>query len=280
MVSGRSGSSATAKWVQIPSRRSSGRAVTAATRSGASSGAQPTRCIPVSTLRWTGSGSAARSATALASASMPGSVYTTGVSPASTTTGAEPAGGSDSTRIGASSPAARQGRALLDERDAQPGRARLEGGAGHRDRPVPVAVRLHDGEERRRIGERGQPARVARTAPRSTSPQVGRTSGTASVTCPRLPVARGRRVTIPTRRPSASTTGMWVTSRSCICAANVSERVVGPRRLVLGDHELLDRRGDHPAQLALEVLLRAGQLDADTEKVEPGGRAGGWTRRR
>ena len=49
---------------------------------------------------------------------MPGSVYTTGVRAASTTTGAEPAGGSDSTRIGASIPAAR--RAVPSSTSATP----------------------------------------------------------------------------------------------------------------------------------------------------------------
>ena len=80
-VYGFSGSSATARCVHTPASASSSRAATCAASATASSGVQPTRCMPVSTLRCTASGSARpASATALASASMPGSVYTTGVS--------------------------------------------------------------------------------------------------------------------------------------------------------------------------------------------------------
>ena len=56
-VNGSSGSSATAQWVHSPSSDRSGSACTSSARRTTSSGAAPTRCIPVSTLRWTGTGS-------------------------------------------------------------------------------------------------------------------------------------------------------------------------------------------------------------------------------
>jgi hypothetical protein len=55
-VNGLSGSSATAQWVQTDSSTSAGCAATALARPTTSAGAAPTRCIPVSTLRCTGTG--------------------------------------------------------------------------------------------------------------------------------------------------------------------------------------------------------------------------------
>src|SRR6266536_1212817 len=106
-VYGLSGSSATARCVRTPSRRSSVRAAIDSASANASSRVQPTRCMPVSTLRWTRRGSAPESATALASASMGAGVYTTGGRASGTTAAAASGGGSDSTRTGASIPAAR-----------------------------------------------------------------------------------------------------------------------------------------------------------------------------
>ncbi len=52
-MNGLSGSSATAQWVNTPSSSSSGRRSISRATASASSGATPTRFIPVSTLRWT-----------------------------------------------------------------------------------------------------------------------------------------------------------------------------------------------------------------------------------
>jgi hypothetical protein len=46
--------------------------------------------------------------------------------------------------------------AFLHQRHAEPGGARLEGGEGHCDRAVPVAVRLHDRHEPGRAGPVGE----------------------------------------------------------------------------------------------------------------------------
>ncbi len=71
-VYGSSGSSAIAKWVRTPSSTSSVRSSTRCASATAPSGATPTRCIPVSTLRCTARGSPVpRSATAFASESIP-----------------------------------------------------------------------------------------------------------------------------------------------------------------------------------------------------------------
>ena len=159
-VYGLSGSSATAKWVRTPSRRSSSRVAIDSASAHASAGAQPTRCIPVSTFRCTGSGSAPVSATALARASMPAPRVDDGREAEG-----DDRGGGGGRRLGQDEDGrvdagGAQLGALFDERDPEPLRAGVERGARHRHGPVPVAVGLHDRHERRRRRDAGERADV------------------------------------------------------------------------------------------------------------------------
>ncbi len=64
----------------MPSSTKVGSATTAAAMVRRSSGAAPTRCMPVSTLTWTPTGRPAAAAAAL-QAAMPSAEYSVGVSP-------------------------------------------------------------------------------------------------------------------------------------------------------------------------------------------------------
>ena len=84
----------------------------------------------------------------------------------------EPGGHSDSTRIGASMPACAQPEALLDEGDAEPGRAGLEGGPRDGDVAVPVGVGLHDRHQLAALERRAR-ARCARSRRDRRRPRSG-----------------------------------------------------------------------------------------------------------
>ena len=64
----------------MPSSSSSGSAATVAAMARRSSGAAPTRCMPVSTLTWTATGRPAAAAAA-PKAAIPPAEYSVGVSP-------------------------------------------------------------------------------------------------------------------------------------------------------------------------------------------------------
>ena len=155
-VKGWSGSSATAQWVHTASSSRPGSPTTLWAKARASSGAAPTRCIPVSTLRWTRSGVAA------SRPPRPRSVGRVHGRPGgrgrrrrrTRRGGARTAAGSGRRCRGP------QHRALLDQGHRQPGRTPVERGPGHRDGAVAVAVGLDDGAHRGRRGPFDQEADV------------------------------------------------------------------------------------------------------------------------
>ena len=120
--------------------------------------------MPVSTLRWTASGIAAPvAATALASASIPLAVYTTGVSRVHDGLGrvGHRLRQHEDRRVDAR---VAQLDAFLDERDAEHRGARVDRGPTHRDRAVAVAVGLDDREQLGRRGDRLQRPNVVAIA--------------------------------------------------------------------------------------------------------------------
>ena len=126
-----------------------------------SAGRAPTRCIPVSTLRWTRCVAAPLSTTAAARRSMPSAVRHRGDEAVGDEVGRRLAGGcSLSTRIGASIPAWRRATPSDDQGDAQAGGAGRQRGPADRDRAVAVAVGLDDGPHLGRGGGDAQQADV------------------------------------------------------------------------------------------------------------------------
>ncbi len=116
-------------------------------------------------------------ATALASASIPDSVYTTGVSPCASTVSAAPAGASDSKSTGASIPASRSctpsSTSATPSHDAPASSAARATGTAPCPYPFAFTTASTARERRCRTG----PATLWRTASRSTSHHTARSRG-------------------------------------------------------------------------------------------------------
>ena len=109
-VNGLPGSSATAQWVKTERRSRVGSAAMARAMATASPGCAPTRCMPVSTLRWTRTGRCGvRPAASAAAASpvTPDAVYTVASRSAATSVSISSVDACESTITTASMPASR-----------------------------------------------------------------------------------------------------------------------------------------------------------------------------
>src|SRR6266545_2547082 len=288
-VYGLSGSSATARCVRTPSRRSSVRAVIDCASANAWSTRQPTRCMPVSTFRWTGSGSAPESATALASASMPAGVYTTGVRPSATTAAAASGGGSDSTRTGASIPTARS--SAPSSTSATPSHAapasRAARATGTAPWPYPSAFTTAI-----RAAGRATSASVrtlARTASRSISAQTGRYVVTSRCVSERrlASLRNASRWVRPSGRlrqePDEVAAGDDADELVVVDDGNVGdvsvvhlrrqsvEGVVGLHGRELGDHDVGDGGAGGLLELVLEAVQRRRHHEVGAEERDHGG---------
>ena len=147
------------------------------------SGAAPTRCIPVSTLRWTGTGSPPRAAEPRRR--MRGSVYAVTTTPAARASSTSDGRGSDSSRIGAAIAGGAQLGGLGHLGHGEPRGASLDGGPCHRHGAVAVAVGLHhrahlggrahrsEGLDVGGDGVEGHVRPRARHQPRSSDERVG-----------------------------------------------------------------------------------------------------------
>ena len=120
----------------------------------------PTRCMPVSTLRWTRTvGATGLPGLVRQRVQVVGGVRRSRSACQRTSSSSWSSGCSDSTRIGARMPACAQRHPLLDERHAQALGAGLQRGPGHRRGAVAVAVGLDDDPQRGRGHGLGQHAR-------------------------------------------------------------------------------------------------------------------------
>ena len=148
-VKASSGSSAIAKCVQNPPRVSDRDPVTLAASAGTSAASAPTRCMPVSTFRWTATGRPSLVAAPAATA-MPASLYTVGRAPMAHSSPSASGGASVSNSTGASIPASRNVIASSTRATASIEAPPAERGAGDPDASVAIAVGLDDGAESRR----------------------------------------------------------------------------------------------------------------------------------
>ena len=188
--------SATGRWVQTPSSSSRGSRTTADATATRSSGAAPTRCMPVSTFTCTATRRPAARAAA-ANAAMPFARIQRRGEPVF-----ERAGG----RLGAALAQQQDGRgdavlaqlhALVDQRDRQATGAAGQRGLGHGRAAVPVPVGL---DHRAELGRRGEPRQHPGVVGHRR--QVDLRPGRA-----RAPLGHGRRRRRPRRareRPAAS----------------------------------------------------------------------------
>ena len=145
----------------MPSSSSSGSAATAAAMARRSSGAAPTRCMPVSTLTWTATGRPGR-----------GRCRAEGGDPLGGVQRRREPVGQRRGRGGGIALAQQEHRCgdavlaqlhpLVDQCDGEPSRAAGQRGPGHRRPPVAVAVGLDHRAELGRSGQAGQHRRVVR----------------------------------------------------------------------------------------------------------------------
>ena len=176
-VNGSSGSSATAQCVHDASRDRRGSVCTSSASRTTSAVEAPTRCMPVSTLRWIGTGRLVAHATD-ARPWIARSVYAVTATPVADGRLEVTQGrlGQEQDRRGdAGLP---QLRRLGHVRHRQPGRAAIDGGPGHRDHAMAVAVGLDHGAhlggrghrpERLHVGHDGGEGRVGpQPAPSAT----------------------------------------------------------------------------------------------------------------
>ena len=140
-VKGSSGSSATAQCVHSASRDSSGSACTSSASRTTSAGEAPTRCMPVSTLRWIGTGRLVARATEARRLDRRLGVHGDGHAGGDRRleVAQRRLGEQQDRRGDAGGPQLRRLRHL---RHRQPGRAPLDGCPGHRDGAMAVAVGL------------------------------------------------------------------------------------------------------------------------------------------
>ncbi len=248
--------SATGRWVQMPSSCNAGSATTAAAMARRSSGAAPTRCMPVSTLTWTATGRPAAAAAALQGGDPLGRVQRR----------REPVGQCRRRRgrIALAQQQHRRGDAVLaqlhplvHQRHGEPARAAGQRGPGHRRPAVAVPVRLDDRAELGRSRPGGtSTAALCATAARSISAHAGRERPWAMVTAasssagtgatsrtavrpqsspsPDRPPDPSPRATPPPgragRRPPGPATGPSDAARPCTWAATAAASSAGSPR--------------------------------------------------
>ena len=208
----------------MPSSSSSGSAATVAAMARRSSGAAPTRCMPVSTLTWTATGAARRGRGGAEGGDPLGGVERR----------REPVGqrGVRGGGIALAQEEHRRGDAVLaqldalvDQRHGQPAGAAGQRGPGHRRSPVAVAVGLDHRAELGRRRQAGQHGRVVRHGG-----QVDLGPGRA-----RAPLGHGHRRVVVRRAEATSRTGRTSAhrrpARSDSSSATRSGQVAGHQAL-------------------------------------------------
>ena len=196
------------------------------------SGRQPTRCIPVSTLRCTpsGCGAAAGRPPPWPSASIPPAVYTTGVRPVR-----DDRLGRVGHRLGQHEDRRVDSRvaqldAFFDERDAEPVAPRVDRGAR---RPEPRRGRSRRPSRRRHRGGRHELAQRSHVGADGVEIDLGPDGpvlGRIAHVVRAMNRTRSARATMPTTLLSASTTGTCDTSVFVHDRCDVFERLVGTDR--------------------------------------------------